>query len=136
MTDGLDQALANAGIDLLKADAGLTVYDGQIPDGTQPPYVRVYAHIEWPDGAPGDSLDGLSRSPVVRWYCHCIGANDTAARAVAQRVRTQLLNQRPVIPGLNLGLIKQEFASVPTPDESTGPLVMDAIVVYKLSAAT
>jgi hypothetical protein len=136
MTDGLDQALANAGLSLLRADANLTVFDGSVPSGTVPPYVLVYTTVEWPDGAPGDALDGLSGSPVVRWYCHCVGGNEIAARAVAQRARTQLLNQRPTIAGLNLGLIKQEQAAPPTRDATTGSLVMDAVCVYRLGATT
>lgn len=139
MTDGFDQALANAGLDLLRADTSLTVYpdaEGYVPNSLPDHYVRVYTHIEWPTGAPGDSLDGLSGSPTVRWYCHCIGANDIAARAVAQRVRTQLLNQRPAVTGLGLGLIRQEFTAPPTRDESTGAVVMDAVAVYRLDATT
>jgi hypothetical protein len=140
MTDGFDQALANVGLALLRADLGppaLIVFDGKVPDPTPaPPYVLVYTTVEWPDGAPGDSLDGLSGSPVARWTCHCVGGNEIAARAVAQRVRTQLLNQRPTIAGLNLGLIKQEQAAPPTRDETTGSLVMDAVCVYRLGATT
>lgn len=136
MTDGLDQALANAGLGLLQADVNLTVLDGSVPNGTIPPYVLVYTTIEWPDGAPADSLDGLAGSPVARWYCHCVGATEAAARGVAQRARTQLLNQRPVIAGLNLGLIKQEQALPPARDETTGTVVMDAVSVYRLGAAT
>jgi hypothetical protein len=136
MTDGLDQALANAGLNLLRADANLNVLDGSVPTGTVPPYVLVYTTVEWPDAAPGDALDGLSGSPVVRWYLHCVGGNEIAARGVAQRARTQLLNQRPTIIGLALGLIKQEQALSPVRDETTGKLVMDAVCVYRLGATT
>lgn len=139
MTDGLDQALANAGLELLRADVGpppLVVLDGHVPDGTQPPYVLVYTTVEWPEGRPTDSLDGRSRSPVVRWYLHCVGATAASARAVGQRARTQLLNKRPTIPGLDLGLIRQEQAVPPNRDETTGVVVMDAISVYKLDATT
>lgn len=136
MTDGLDQALANAGLNLLRADANLTVFDGSVPDGSVPPYVLVYTHVEWPDGAPGDALDGLSGSPTIRWICHCVGGNEVAARAVAQRVRTQLLNQRPTIAGLNVGMIRHEQGVPPTRDETTGSPVIDAMNVYRLIATT
>lgn len=137
MTDGLDVALAAAGIALLVADTSLTVIsDGVVPAGQQPPYVRVYAHVEWPAGAEGDALDGLSGSPTVRWYCHCVGANDLAARAVTQRVRTALLNKRPVVAGMDVGMIRFDSGAPPTRDESTGVLVMDAVVVYRLLATT
>lgn len=148
MTDGLDQALVSAGLALLQADASLVVYPDGVPNLTPaaaPPYVVVYSHVEWPAGAEGDSLDGLSGSPTVRWICHCVGggsgatptAAGMAARAVGQRVRTALLNKRLVVAGLDLGLIRQESgAGVPTPDESTGVPVMDLVVVYRALAVT
>jgi hypothetical protein len=146
VTDGYDQALANAGLALLAADTSLTVYPGGVPDPTpNPPYVVVYCTVEWPAGAEGDALDGLSGSPTTRWICHCVGggsgatpaAAEKAARAVAQRVRTQLLNQRPVVAGLDLGMIRQEpGAGVPTRDETTGVPVMDLVVTYRLSATS
>jgi hypothetical protein len=136
VTDGLDQALANAGLALLTADTSLTVYDGSVPTGAVPPYVVVYTSVEWPPGAPGDALDGLAGSPTVRWYCRCVGGNEVACRAVAQRVRTQLLNQRPTIAGLNLGLIRHEAGPPPGRDETTGSVVMSALNVYRLSATT
>ena len=138
MTDGLDQALANAGLDLLRADTGLTVFDGAVTSNPTPPppYVVVYTAIAW-RGTRGDSMDGLSRSPIVRWTCHCVGGNAEAARAIAQRVRTQLLNQRPAIAGLDLGLIRfEQGGEPPTRDESTGQLVEDAVVVYRLGDPT
>src|SRR5690242_12112005 len=103
MTDGLDQALANAGLNLLRADTSLTVFDGRVPPGARPPYVQVYTTVDRPDADEDNSADGRSRVWVARWICHCVGAGDdaSAARAVAQRVRTQLLDQRPTIPGLN-----------------------------------
>jgi len=140
MTDGLDQELANAGLDLLRADPDLTVFDGAVanptPDIKSDPWVLVYTTISWPTGAPGDALDGLSGSPTVRWICHCVGGNAEAARAVAQRVRTQLLNQRPVIAGLDLGMIRFEQGDPPGRNEMTGELVMDAVVIYRLNANT
>lgn len=138
MTDGLDQALADAGLDLLRADAQLTVYDGKVPDPTPDvatnPYVLVYTAIAWPP-ARGDSMDGRSVTPYVRWICHCVGASAAAARAVEQRVRTQLLNQRPVIAGLSdLGPIRWEQGDPPVRDETTSSLVMDAVVIYRLGS--
>jgi hypothetical protein len=146
VTDGLDQALVNAGLALLAADPlspALVVYDGIVPVDPAtgltkpPPYVLVYSTVEWPAGAQGDGLDGLSRSPTVRWITHSVGKNAVDCRAIAQRVRTQLLNARPTIAGLDLGLIRQESgAGPPTRDETTGTPVMDAITVYRLSAAS
>lgn len=142
ISDGLDQALVNAGLDLLRADLGppaLVVCDGIVPAGTSVAagYVLVYGYTEWPKGASGDALDGVSGSPTVRWICHCVGETAAAARAVRSRVRTALNNKRPTIAGLNLGLIGEEAgAGPPQRDESTGVAVMDAVVTYRLSAVS
>jgi hypothetical protein len=149
VTDGYDQALVAGGIALLRADASLTVYPGGVPNLTPaaaPPYVVTRATVEWPPGAVGDSLAGLSRTPTVRWFCYCVGGGvsgatpedaEIAARAVAQRVRAALLNKRLVIAGMNLGVIKQEQgAGVPTPTDTTGAPVMELVVVYRTLAAT
>jgi hypothetical protein len=139
MTDGLDQALVNAGLTLLRADASLTVYDGVVPSPTPaPPYVVVYTTVSRPVEAPSDALAlaGLSNHWTVSWYCHCVGGDATAARAVAQRVRTQLLDVRPVVAGLSCGLIRQTDSQPPTKDETTGVLVIDQIRVFELFASS
>lgn len=110
----------------------LTVHDGAVPDGGTPPYVLVYVHMEHPEGAAGNAVDGISRSAVARFYCHCVGGNAEAARALATRARAALLDVRPVIAGRVCGLIREEQALPPDKDETTGALVMDAIRVYRL----
>lgn len=140
MTDGFDQAMANVGLDLLRADVNLTVYDGLVPDPfpdvAANPYVLVYTTVEWPADDPNGALDGLTGRAVVRWICHCVGANQIAARAVAQRVRTQLLDKRPAIAGMVPGLIRHEQDAPPTKDEITGTPVMDAMHVYRMTVDT
>ena len=136
MTDGFDQALANAGLTLLTADASLIVFDGYVPANTVRPYVLVYTSIEWPFSVAMDDLSGSAFSPTVRWYCHCVGDTEKAARAVAQRTRTQLLNVRPTITGLNVGIIRYESGTPPTRDESTGAPVFDAVNTYVLQATS
>lgn len=134
MTDGLDQALVQAGLDLLGADPQLTVYDGNA-SGATPPYVLVYAYVDRPMDRPDNPLDGRSATFLARWYCHCVGATASAARAVAQRVRTALLDVRPTVVGLQCGLIRQEDANPPTRDDSTGSPVFDAVLVYQVAAS-
>jgi hypothetical protein len=137
MTDGLDQLLAASAITLLQADPVLTVLDGFAPPATEPPYVLVYTSLGRPSADPDNSIDGRSRVFTARWYCHCVGGDAKAARAIAQRVRTQLLDVRPVIAGLECGLIREQ-PDPPTPirDEMTGSLVMDAICIYELRASS
>lgn len=137
MTDGFDQALIDAGLALLRADTGLAVYEGPVPNPTPPlPYVVVWTTVEWPADKPDfDSLDNLSKHAVVRWYCHCVGGNDKAAIAVGQRCRTQLLNVRPTVTGMNCGLITMEYGSTaPEPNEITGSPTVTAVRTFALTA--
>lgn len=137
MTDGLDQAIAQAGLTLLTADTGLVVYDGVVPPGPVPPYVVVYTTISRPSEDSDNAGDGRTRVWVARWICHCVGANATSARAVAQRVRTQLLDVRPTVAGLACGLIRMDGEMLPAQrDESTGVPVMDAVATFQLRATS
>lgn len=126
---------AEAGLALLQANAALTVYDGALPaDKTDlnPPWVLVYTTVEWPEADPNNGLDGRSGTCTARWYCHCVGSNAAAARAVTHQVRSSLLDVRPTVTGRVCGLIRQESAVPPQRDESLGRVVMDAVVVYRL----
>lgn len=136
MTDGLDQALANAGLALLTADTGLVVFDGAVPNpAPAPPYCVVYCTVNRPSEDPDNSVDGQSRVWVASWIVHSAGATAAAARAVAQRVRTQLLDVRPTITGLSCNKIRMDPDSPPPDrDESTGVLVMTAVNTYRLRA--
>lgn len=140
MTDGFDQAIVDAGLNLLRADTGLTVYDGAVPDPLPDvnahPWVLVYTTVEWPADDPNGALDGLTGRAVARWYCHCVGANQQASRAVAQRVRTQLLDKRPAIAGMVAGLVRHEQDQPPIRDEVLGQVVIDSVHVYRLSVDT
>jgi hypothetical protein len=146
MTDGLDAALAAAGVALLQADTSLTVYRGGVPSPTPtPPYVVVRTTVDRPSDDPDNSLDGLSKVWLTRWFCYCVGggpgatvdAAEVAALAVAQRVRTQLLDAQLTIPGLSCGLIRWEQSNPPqSPDETTGFPVREAVEVYRLLATS
>lgn len=140
ITDGLDQAVAKAGLDLLRADVGppaLQVFDGKVPANTAPPYVQVYFYLDRPIDDPGNAQDGRSRVWVGRWICHCVGGGDdaVAARMVAQRVRTALLDVRPTVAGFTAGgtgQFRMDSAQPPQRDETTGVLVMDTVSTYRL----
>jgi hypothetical protein len=140
VTDGHDQAMVDAGLNLLRADTSLTVYDGAVPNPTPDPatnpYVLIYTTVEWPADDPNGGLDGLTGRAVVRWICHCIGGSQQASRAVAQRVRTQMLDQRPTIVGMVPGMIRHEQGVPPVRDEMTGSPVFDSTQVYRLSVDT
>ena len=133
MADTLDEDHAQAGLDLLRAVPGLTVYDGQVPQLTTPPYVMVYPEVSWPRDGTGNTITNLSVTVVAKWTCHSVGESAAAARAVQMLVRTGLLNQRPAISGRSCGFIKQDEVLAPEKDESTGRLVMDAVSTYSLT---
>jgi hypothetical protein len=134
VTDLLDQAMVDAGLNLLRADSGLTVYDGATPPKVVRPYVLVYTFVERPgDDTSSQALDGLTTRTIVRWYCHCVGDTQMASRAVAQRVRTQLLDQRPTIAGLSCGFIREDQADPPVKDEQVGQPVFDSLAVYRMT---
>lgn len=136
MADTLDVLHVNAGLALLRADAGLVVYpdpEGFTPRTPAAEYVRVYATIERPSDAGGNSLAGLSQEWTTRWYCHCVGANEYSALAIAMRVRAALIDVRPVIAGRSCGLIREDQALPPTKDDSTGQTVIDAVCIYRLT---
>lgn len=145
ITDGLDQALTNAALALLAADVGpppLVVLDGFVPANTpvNAGYVLVYTTISRPSEDPDNPFSGRTGVWVARWICHCVGGTASAARAVAQRVRTALLDVHPAIPGFALtavGLIRMDGDELPPQrDETTGALVMDAVVTYRLRATS
>ena len=130
MADLTDRQLVDAGLALLRADLGLKVYpdaEGAVPATPSPPYVRVYAAVSRPSG-PGNAIDGLSVQRVTRWWCHCIGATEPAALAVAMRVRVALLDAR-----ISGGMVREDVGERPPDrDETTGVPVYDAVRVYRL----
>lgn len=135
MTDGLDLVLTSVALDLLTADVLLKVYDGVVPAVATRPYVLVYSSLTRSSEDPDNAADGLTRVWMARWICHCVGESASAARKVAERVRTALLDVQPTVPGLSCGLIRMEGDSLPPErDETTGVPVMDAVVTYRLRA--
>lgn len=135
----VEQAHADAILALLAAAPGgppaLVVYDGKIPD---PPtvaatkYVLVYLSTTTPTGT---SLTSDQDRAVTRAYCHCVGADAIAARAVAGRVAAALLNVKPTITGRVCWPIRDDNSGGPPDrDETTGTLVMDQVAVYRLES--
>lgn len=124
-----------AGLGLLAANPVLTVYDGQLPDAATdltPPFVLVYTFCEWPDADPAQSLSAESGTCVTTWYCHCVGASDTASLVVAAQVRASLLDQRPAVAGRSVDLIRMVSSLPPQRDEALRRVVMDTVTVYEL----
>lgn len=130
------QAHADAGLNLLRADDQLTVYDGQVPRTSPlpaPPYVLVHVFRELPDGvvAPDKiSLTGASTVVTMRMILHCVGANAVAARAVAGRAENLLLDVIPTVAARTCSPIRWVESGPPSVDESTGAAYVDLVEVY------
>lgn len=129
-------AHAKAVLDLLDADntaPALVVLDGLVPSGQTPPYVLVYFSIGTPSAelAPDKTSLNFDGTAVdLQAYCHSVGGNGAAARAVATRVRNALLNVTPTVAGRSCFPIRWQEGQPPQRDETTGTPVFDQVDVY------
>lgn len=134
------QLHAQTVLDLLDADnasPALVVKDGFVEPGINPPYVLVYFGAVSPeayDELSASDLDYTSRRVDCFAYCHSVGGNQAAARAVAARVRVALLDVAPTIAGRTAFPIRHVDNQPPVRDETTGKLVIDQVDVYRLSS--
>lgn len=130
------QAHADAILALLRAAPGspaLVVHDGIVPAGqTTPPYVLVYLHAGYPPDSGVRSLTMATAELALTITLHCVGGNAVAARAVANRARTALLDVVPTVTGRVCWPVRHLESQPPRRDESTGTAVMDQVDVYQL----
>lgn len=128
MVDPVPQPSAVALLSLLGTNANLTVIDGDVPNGQEPPYLLVYL-----TGAPkeGDNLNRLSTEATPRAYLHSVGMTPAAARIVSGQAAATIVGQRLTIAGWSCGPIKNEQSIPPERDESTGVTVMDQVDIYR-----
>lgn len=139
MTDGLDEAHAQAGLQLLNANPALAgrVFDSVVPNPTPDAtvgYVLVYTDVAWPRDAVGTGLDAAQDTVTTTLTCHCAGATAAAARAIGMQARATLLGVRPVVAGRTCGLIKQSVANPPIRDESLGFAVFDTVMEFDFTS--
>lgn len=133
------QAHANAILNLLDADNGpppLVFYDGFVPAGSAAPYVVCYFAFDAPE--PSQDTQSSTLTMVTNRvdcfvYCHCVGANGIASRAVAARVRSALLDIEPAVSGRSAFPIRLIQSQPAQRDETTGVLVIDTVDLYRLS---
>lgn len=113
----------------------LVVYDGEVPadpDDLAPAYVLVYMYTTRPDGT---ALTNASDRAVTRAVCHCVAGSAKGSRAVAGRVASTLLDFKPTIEGRVCFPIRDDNSpQPPQPDNSTGALVMDQVITYRLES--
>lgn len=126
---------ADAVLGLLRADASLTVYDGQVTTPAADHYVLVYTFRQLPNGdlAPDKTpLTGDTVTIDMRFYCHCVGSDAIASRAVQNRVQTALLDVTPAVTGRACFPIRWVEGTQSDRNEETLSLVVDAVDVYSL----
>jgi len=130
------QADADALLALLRARP-ITVYPATgggpstVPVGATPPYVAVHFVTEH---ANGDRLDTKSTRTRTRAYAHCVGANDIAARAMADQVQTAWLDVVPSIAGRNCFPIRHETSRDPYSTEPVALTTVTITAVYRLES--
>lgn len=143
MTDLLDDQHARVVLDLLDANNALTVFDGEVTRPyPAPPYVLVYTSLAWPagDAGLGNALDHNSVTCVATFYVHCVGGTvaaggaAAACRALSMQVRASLLDALPVIANRSCTRLTLDDAQIPNKDETTGTVVMDAVLVYSFTS--
>lgn len=131
----VEQAHADAFLGLLQADTDLVVYDGKVPDlpaVVAKQYVLLYFDTTTPEGT---SLTGEQDRAITRAYCHCVGADAKASRAIAGRVAARLLNAVVSVAGRVCWPIRDDGSGGPPDrDETTGVQVMDGVSVYRLES--
>jgi hypothetical protein len=133
------QDLADAFFTLARSAPGspsLAVYDGAVPDSADVAYALVYFYIETPDGlAAPDAVSLTFDSDVIdAWaYVHCVGREpepERAARAVAGRFRSAVLNQTLTVAGRQCFPIRWDSGQPPQRNEDTGTTIADLVDVY------
>lgn len=125
---------ADAGLNLLRADTALTVYDGAVT-GTADHYVLVYTFRNLPGGeqAPDKTpLTGDTATVDMRFYCHCVGVDAIASRAIQARVQAALLDVTPAVAGRACFPIRWVEGTQVDRNEETLSAVFDAVDVYSL----
>ena len=134
MSDTLEQLHAQAFLDLLGANGELIPLDGFVPDGTDPAkgYVLVYTNVSWPGDGAANAINAQAVTAVAEFNCHCVGLTAAASRAIQAQLRVTVLNKRLTVAGRQSGLIDMTDSLAPSRDETTGTLLMDAVVNYSV----
>lgn len=122
-------------LSLLRAVPGLRVFpdaNGATPTATTAlPYVVAWISVRYD---LGPTIEGRSSRGVATATVHSVGANDTAARVTAGKVRTALLDVVPEMAGRKPYPIRHDDSPPARPDESTGRRVFDQIDLYRLES--
>lgn len=127
-------AVVLALLDAVNDAPPLVVSDGKAPTDPAtnktlaPPYIVAYFDA----GNPDLSFIGRSHTFQLGITLHSVGATARAARMVADRGRTALLDVVPAVAGRKCFPIRWDSGTPPRRDESTGVAVFDQVDVYAL----
>jgi len=128
---------ADAVMALLYATPDLTVYPAEdggpttVPANAPPNYLSVHMVA---DKSLGGRLAHRSTRMRMRIYCHCVGQDDLAARAVSDLASGALLDVKPVIDGRVCYPIRSEVGSDPRDNEATGATTVTITDTYRLES--
>jgi hypothetical protein len=128
---------ADAFLALIDAEPLLTWYPAEssgantLPNGAAPPFLTVHFVVDRPLGG---RLTTRSTRMRMRAHCHCVGADDIAARAVSDLLAGAVLDRVPLITGRTCFPIRHETSHPPREDESTGALTATLTEIYRLES--
>lgn len=118
----------------LLTGAGLTVYDGEVPDDPAVQYVLLYDYFVTPDGltAPDALSLTFASGPLdPQIYVHSVGVTRQSARATAARVRAAVLDQVLVVTSRTCFPVRHRDGQPVRPDEDVpGRPVHGQVDVY------
>lgn len=123
---------AQAVLSLLDAAIALPVFDGKVPDGTDPNNGYVLCYFD--DADPEFDFEANAWRYRTTATIHSVGGNAQAVRQTGGMVRSALIAVRPVIAGRSCWPITREDGQPPQRDETTGGTVFDKIDVYVLES--
>lgn len=105
-----------------------TVYDGKVPDSTNPPYRVVYAN-----GGLAIVTNTAGDSNCREWSFQttAVGSTPEQARAVAEKNQTALLDSHPTVSGRTCGPIRHETSRSVERDDDVSPPVFYAVDVWR-----
>lgn len=96
------------------------------PNLTAPPYVVVHPAMPWkrPDSETQCGTRSLSDNTI---QTTCVGTTTEQAQFYARKVRERVEETRPLIPGQQTGLIRNEYSQPAARDDDVSPPVFYAV---------
>lgn len=124
---------AAAVIDLLDAQSGLNVYDGEVPTGSTEPQRYVVVYVT----SPRQDSERLSADNSLRVYTVStlsVGASPNECRWVAEKVHAALTRKRPAVADSMTSPISLLTAGQVRPDDDINPPAWVCTDVWRYSA--